>query len=79
MLGGVAIYFASTAVVVWAGPHDLRMLGLVAGGLRDGRMRLVIVTAAVVALLTLHWPSGTGILAAVAAGTVAGAAGEGRS
>ncbi|MBV8718586.1 MAG: hypothetical protein JOZ65_26275 [Chloroflexi bacterium] len=32
MLGGVAIYAASTAVIVWAGPHDLRLVGLVGGG-----------------------------------------------
>jgi len=32
MLGGIAIYAASTAVIVWAGPHDLRLLGLVGGG-----------------------------------------------
>jgi len=32
LLGGVAIFVASTAVIVWAGPHDLRGLGLVGGG-----------------------------------------------
>jgi UDP-GlcNAc:undecaprenyl-phosphate/decaprenyl-phosphate GlcNAc-1-phosphate transferase len=32
MLGGVAIYAASTAIIVWAGPHDLRLIGLVGGG-----------------------------------------------
>src|SRR5262249_21403344 len=32
MLGGVAIFVASTVVIVWALPHDLRMLGLVGGG-----------------------------------------------
>jgi UDP-GlcNAc:undecaprenyl-phosphate GlcNAc-1-phosphate transferase len=32
MLGGVAIYAASTAIILWAGPHDLRMVGLVGGG-----------------------------------------------
>lgn len=32
MLGGVAIYTASTAIIVWAGPHDMRLVGLVGGG-----------------------------------------------
>lgn len=32
MLGGVAIYVASTAVILWAGPHDWRGAGLVGGG-----------------------------------------------
>ena len=32
LLGGIAIYAASTAVIVWAGPHDLRLVGLVGGG-----------------------------------------------
>jgi UDP-GlcNAc:undecaprenyl-phosphate/decaprenyl-phosphate GlcNAc-1-phosphate transferase len=32
MLGGVAIYVASTALVLWFGPHDARLLGLVVGG-----------------------------------------------
>lgn len=32
MLGGVAIYAASTAIIVWAGPHDMRLVGLVGGG-----------------------------------------------
>jgi UDP-GlcNAc:undecaprenyl-phosphate GlcNAc-1-phosphate transferase len=32
LLGGIAIYASSTAVIVWAGPHDLRLLGLVGGG-----------------------------------------------
>jgi UDP-GlcNAc:undecaprenyl-phosphate GlcNAc-1-phosphate transferase len=32
LLGGIAIFVASTAVIVWAGPHDLRLVGLVGGG-----------------------------------------------
>jgi UDP-GlcNAc:undecaprenyl-phosphate GlcNAc-1-phosphate transferase len=32
MLGGVAIYAATTAAILWFGPHDPRLVGLVAGG-----------------------------------------------
>jgi UDP-GlcNAc:undecaprenyl-phosphate GlcNAc-1-phosphate transferase len=32
LLGGIAIYTASTAVIVGFGPHDSRLLGLVVGG-----------------------------------------------
>ncbi|MBV9580172.1 MAG: undecaprenyl/decaprenyl-phosphate alpha-N-acetylglucosaminyl 1-phosphate transferase, partial [Chloroflexi bacterium] len=32
LLGGVAIYAASTAVIAWFGPHDMRLVGLVGGG-----------------------------------------------
>jgi UDP-GlcNAc:undecaprenyl-phosphate GlcNAc-1-phosphate transferase len=32
LLGGVAIYAASTALILWYGPRDLRLVGLVAGG-----------------------------------------------
>jgi UDP-GlcNAc:undecaprenyl-phosphate/decaprenyl-phosphate GlcNAc-1-phosphate transferase len=32
LLGGVAIYVASTAAIVWFGPHDARLAGLVGGG-----------------------------------------------
>jgi UDP-GlcNAc:undecaprenyl-phosphate GlcNAc-1-phosphate transferase len=32
LLGGMAIYVSSMAVIVWAGPHDLRLVGLVGGG-----------------------------------------------
>jgi UDP-GlcNAc:undecaprenyl-phosphate GlcNAc-1-phosphate transferase len=32
MLGGVAIYAAGTAVIAWFGPHDVRILALIAGG-----------------------------------------------
>ncbi|MBV9577791.1 MAG: undecaprenyl/decaprenyl-phosphate alpha-N-acetylglucosaminyl 1-phosphate transferase, partial [Chloroflexi bacterium] len=31
-LGGVAIFTASTTVILWFGPHDLRLVGLLAGG-----------------------------------------------
>jgi len=32
MLGGIAIFAASTGVIAWFGPHDARLLGLVGGG-----------------------------------------------
>ena len=32
LLGGVAIYAASTAAILWFGPHDARLAGLVGGG-----------------------------------------------
>jgi UDP-GlcNAc:undecaprenyl-phosphate GlcNAc-1-phosphate transferase len=32
LLGGIAIFAATTTVVVWFGPHDWRLVGLVAGG-----------------------------------------------
>jgi predicted branched-subunit amino acid permease len=48
----------------------LCLLGLIGTGLRDTGTRLVIVTAAAVALFTANWPSGTGILAAVLAAMV---------
>ncbi len=32
LLGGVAIFAGSTAVILWFGPHDLRLVGLVGGG-----------------------------------------------
>ena len=32
LLGGVAIFAASTAVIVWFGPKDARLIGLVGGG-----------------------------------------------
>ena len=31
LLGGVAIYAGSTVCIVWFGPHDSRLIGLVAG------------------------------------------------
>jgi predicted branched-subunit amino acid permease len=45
----------------------LCLVGLVGTGLRNRGTRRVIVVAAVVAIVTEHWPSGTGILAAVLA------------
>jgi UDP-GlcNAc:undecaprenyl-phosphate GlcNAc-1-phosphate transferase len=32
MLGGIAIFAGSTAVIAWFGPHDWRLLGLIVGG-----------------------------------------------
>jgi UDP-GlcNAc:undecaprenyl-phosphate/decaprenyl-phosphate GlcNAc-1-phosphate transferase len=32
LLGGIAIYAASTAAILWFGPHDTRLAGLVGGG-----------------------------------------------
>jgi predicted branched-subunit amino acid permease len=57
----------------------LCLLGLVGVGLRSSDVRWVIVVAATVALLTAGWPSGTGLLAAVAAGCATGLAQEKRT
>jgi predicted branched-subunit amino acid permease len=48
----------------------LCLLALVGPGLRARGTRLVIVVAGAVALLTASWPSGTGLLAAIAAGCI---------
>jgi len=50
----------------------LCLLALVGSALRDAGSRRVIVVAAVVALLTVHWPAGTGLLMAIGAGAIAG-------
>jgi predicted branched-subunit amino acid permease len=70
------------AVGVLAGGHlawldldivvPLCLLGLVGAGLRTRGARAVIVVAAAVAVLTAGWPAGSGLLAAVAAGTLTG-------
>ncbi len=52
----------------------LCLLALVGTGLRGSTTRLVIAVAGTVALLTADWPSGTGLLAAIAAGSVTGLA-----
>jgi predicted branched-subunit amino acid permease len=52
----------------------LCLLALLGPGLRDRSARSVILVAAVVALVTTHWPSGTGLLAAVVCGCCAGLA-----
>jgi len=57
----------------------LCLVGLVGAALRTAGSRTVIVVAAAVALLTAHWPNGTGLLAAVLAGTATGIAYERRS
>jgi predicted branched-subunit amino acid permease len=54
----------------------LCLLALIGPQLRAARDRPVIVAAAIVALLTSGWPSGTGLLAAIAVGCVAGAVGR---
>ena len=46
----------------------LCLLAIVGGSLRTGGTRVVIAAAALTAFLTSGWPSGTGLLAAVAAG-----------
>jgi predicted branched-subunit amino acid permease len=56
----------------------LCLLALVGTGIRTPGTRSVIVVAGTVALLTASWPSGTGLLAAVAAGSVTGLAVERR-
>jgi predicted branched-subunit amino acid permease len=57
----------------------LCLLGLIGAGLRARGARSVIVVSAAVALLTASWPSGTGLLMAVAAGCVTGMVNERRS
>ena len=57
----------------------LCLLALVGSALRDAASRRVVAAAAVVAFLTVHWPSGTGLLAAIAAGALAGLVHDRRS
>lgn len=56
----------------------LCLLALIGAGLRDAGTRSVIVVAGTVALLTVNWPSGTGVLAAVVAGCATGLANDRR-
>jgi predicted branched-subunit amino acid permease len=56
----------------------LCLVALIGGGLRTGGTRAVIVVAAVTAFLTASWPSGTGLLAAIAAGCAVGVANDKR-
>lgn len=56
----------------------LCLLALIGGGLRDATTRPAIAVAAGTALLTAHWPAGTGLLVAVAAGCAAGSAADRR-
>jgi len=57
----------------------LCLLALIGPQLRAARDRPVIAAAAIVALLTSAWPSGTGLLVAIAAGCGVGAIGPTRS
>jgi predicted branched-subunit amino acid permease len=57
----------------------LCLIALVGGSLRAGGGPAVIVVAAVTAFLTAGWPSGTGLLAAVAAGCAVGVAHDRRT
>jgi predicted branched-subunit amino acid permease len=50
----------------------LCLLGLIGTGLRRGGTRVVILAAAATAFLTAGWPSGTGLLAAIAVGCAVG-------
>jgi len=50
----------------------LCLLALVGAGIRTAGTRSVMVVAAAIALLTAHWPNGTGVLAAVVAGCATG-------
>lgn len=54
----------------------LCLVALVAPRLREHDTRPTVVLAACVAFVSLTWPSGTGVLAAVAAGAVVGATGR---
>jgi predicted branched-subunit amino acid permease len=50
----------------------LCLLALVGDGLRERASRFVVLVAAVVAILASSMPVGTGLLAAVAAGSIVG-------
>jgi predicted branched-subunit amino acid permease len=56
----------------------LCLIALIGGSLRAGGTRLVIAASALTAFLTSGWPSGTGLLAAVAVGCLVGAANDRR-
>ena len=56
----------------------LCLLAIVGGSLRTGGTRVVIAAAALTAFLTSGWPSGTGLLAAVAVGSLVGVANDRR-
>jgi predicted branched-subunit amino acid permease len=80
--GGMAVGAVLGARLDWLDLQiavPLCLLALVGTGLRRSGTRLVIVVAGVVALLTASWPSGTGLLAAIAAGSLAGVAVERRN
>ena len=55
----------------------LCLIGLVGATIRSSHTRIVMVVAGVVAFVTAGWPNGTGLLAAIAAGAVAGLVLEG--
>jgi predicted branched-subunit amino acid permease len=57
----------------------LCLIAIIGSSLRSGDGRAVILVAAVTAFLTAGWPSGTGLLAAVAAGCAVGVARERRT
>jgi predicted branched-subunit amino acid permease len=66
----------------WLDPEiviPLCLLGLVGAGLRAASTRSVIVVAAATAVLTVGWPAGTGLLAAVVVGCASGVASDRRS
>jgi predicted branched-subunit amino acid permease len=50
----------------------LCLLGLVGATIRSSRTRIVMVVAGAVAFVTAGWPNGTGLLAAIGAGALAG-------
>jgi len=55
----------------------LCLLGLVGATIRSSRTRIVMVVAGAVAFVTAGWPNGTGLLAAIGAGALAGLVVEG--
>jgi predicted branched-subunit amino acid permease len=76
------VWSAAIAVGILVGPElhwldldiviPLCLIGLVGLALRSAASRAVIVAAASTALLTTHWPAGSGILAAVLVGCAVG-------
>jgi predicted branched-subunit amino acid permease len=54
----------------------LCLVAVLGDALRESEGRRVVAVAATVALLTASWPAGTGLLAAIVAGIVAGRAGR---
>ena len=77
-----AVWSVAVAVGALAGPRldwldigivvPLSLVAVLGDALGDGSGRRVVATGAAVALLTAGWPAGTGMLAAIVAGVVAG-------
>lgn len=73
-LAGARLAWLDLDIVV-----PLCLLGLIGSALRTGGARSVIVVAALVAVLTVHLPAGSGLLLAIVAGTSVGVLHDRRS